>query len=198
MSDSPAPSCGYSDAVVRPSRNHFNRPARSLVDLMRVPPADFPFVASWTILGCAPTPCIIASGRALEGGETARLGWLDELREGSNQTGAALPPLPTDIAMRLAEYRLYRSGWTGARLVRLRRELRTRGWLRPVDSVLRKLPGLVRYTYRHCRKWLHKGTAHLLGRLHRRQNQVILDDLTPQEREMFDRLAAARAAQLGH
>jgi len=65
------------------------------------------------------------------------------------------------------------------------------------DRALRKLGGIIRYTYRHGRKWLRTRRAWLGRWIKPEPSQGVLDDLTTEERALFDRLVAARNDYLG-
>jgi len=197
MPDSSETVHGLNDVIGRPSRSIFNRPARSLADLVSVSCTDFPFVASWTVLGCAPTANIVAEGRALTEDKAQRIAWLNELRDGARQAGSPLPSLPADLELCLREYRLSRILWCGPILLWLSRSLRGVPWLAPVDRAFSKSAGIVRYTYRHSRKWL-RARRGWLGRWAKHEpSPGVLDQLTAEERALFDRLVAARAKYLG-
>lgn len=185
------------NAIGRPSRSIFNRPARSHADLMSVSTADFPFVASWTVLGCAPSASIVAEGRALGDGHIQRIAWLNEIRERARRAGTQLPQLPADLELCLREYRINRILWAGPALLWLARSLRAVSWLAPADRALRKLGGMMRYTYRHGRKWLRARRARLDRWIRPKPNPGIMEDLTTDERALFIRLVAARNEYLG-
>ncbi len=185
------------DSIGRPSRSIFNRPALSLASLMSVSSADFPFVASWTVLGCAPTAVIVSEGRSLSEDHALRIAWLSELRERARQAGSPLPPLPVDLELCLREHRMNRIVWVGPMLLWLTRIFRTVVWLAPVDRVFRKLGGMVRYTYRHTRKWLRARRAWLGRWMKPTRRPGVLDELTTEELALFDRLVVARTEYLG-
>ena len=140
----------------RARRARFDRPALTLDELMRADGGDFVHLACWTVVGRRATRSEHAAWQLLMAQRDGKIALLNALVR-----LADTPPAVPGLAPLLLVHRRAELPWIGPLFAALTRlTLRYRSIGAPA-RFMRRLPGRVRWTYRHARKALWKLAARL-------------------------------------
>lgn len=137
---------------LRPRLSRYDRPALDLAELMKGEGTDFVFQAVWTIEGRRPERAQHERLLALLEGTDSKAAVLAALVESAREVGG--PPTLPGLALMVLVERRRNTPIIGPLLARATLlSDRHPGFALPVRFA-RKLPGKVRWTYRHARKLL--------------------------------------------